>query len=255
VVQASPSLHDVPFDRSVMLVQAPVPESQAAVWQSVSEPEQSTGAAPTHAPVWQLSMVVQASPSLHDVPFDRSVMLVQAPVPELQLAVWQAVSEPEQSMALPPQVPAVQTSETVQASPSSQEPASLAFCIEHTPVEGAQVLARQAVSPLASQVTTVVASTTQVLPVQMSVPLQRLPSSIPAQSAVVMHSQVLLPAAQAPVWQVSKVQGMASRSQTVPSSLSAKIEQRPEVPSQLAVWQSVLELVQSTAAPAVQVPA
>ena len=67
-----------------------------------------------------------------------------------------------------------------------------------TPVAPSQVLAVQVPSAAVSQVTTVVASTTQALLVQISVPLQRSPSSEAVQSAVVMQAQVLVPAEQVP---------------------------------------------------------
>jgi hypothetical protein len=85
-VQASPSLHEEPLifagleQRPVATLQAP------AVWHG-SGAAHVTGLAPVHVPAWQVSVCVQALPSLHDVP---SVFAwLHAPVAGLQaLAVW-----------------------------------------------------------------------------------------------------------------------------------------------------------------------
>jgi hypothetical protein len=70
VVQALPSLHDVPFGL-LGLEQRPVAGSQTpASWQSSRAP-QTTGFPPTQTPPWQASFRVQALPSSQANPFGR----------------------------------------------------------------------------------------------------------------------------------------------------------------------------------------
>src|SRR5258708_5329117 len=65
VVQAFPSLHDVPFETPVC--ETPVTASQASAVHG-SPSSVATGAPPVHVPVWHASPVVQTVPSLHEVP-------------------------------------------------------------------------------------------------------------------------------------------------------------------------------------------
>jgi hypothetical protein len=86
-VQALPSSHAVP---SVVLetVHVPVAASQAETVVHCVGAGQVTGDPPTHAPAWQVSVCVQASPSSQDVPFGAAG-LVHMPVAELHVpAVW-----------------------------------------------------------------------------------------------------------------------------------------------------------------------
>jgi hypothetical protein len=65
----------------------------------------------------------------------------------------------------------------------------------HAPVAGTQVFTSQAVSSTVAQVMTVGGSISHLLlaKLQKSVPLQRLPSSSEAQSALDWHSQIGVP--------------------------------------------------------------
>ena len=68
-VQALPSLHVVPFGLAGF-EQAPVRRvAGAGVVALIASPCTTTGFAPVHAPAWQVSVCVQALPSLHVVPF------------------------------------------------------------------------------------------------------------------------------------------------------------------------------------------
>lgn len=60
------SSHDVPSGFEVT-PQVPLPGSHAATWH-VSGAAQTTGLVPVQAPAWQVSVCVQALPSLHGVP-------------------------------------------------------------------------------------------------------------------------------------------------------------------------------------------
>ena len=67
-VHAFPSLHAVPFG-AAGFVQTPVAGAQVpAVWHA-SLAAHTTGFDPVHVPLWQVSVCVQAFPSLHAAPF------------------------------------------------------------------------------------------------------------------------------------------------------------------------------------------
>jgi hypothetical protein len=67
-VQPLPSSHAVPF-AAIGFEHAPVDGSQVpATWQA-SCAAHVTGLLPSQLPLWQVSVCVQASPSLHEVPF------------------------------------------------------------------------------------------------------------------------------------------------------------------------------------------
>ena len=90
-MQVLPSLHAVPlvatgFEHTpVEVLQVPT------VWQA-SSALQVFGFEPTHEPLWQLSLWVQALPSLHAVPF-VATGFEHTPVEVLQVpTVWQASS-------------------------------------------------------------------------------------------------------------------------------------------------------------------
>jgi hypothetical protein len=85
---------------------------------------QTVGVPAEHTPAWQVSVVVQAFPSLHVVPF-AFAGFEHTPVVGLQVpALWHWSVAP-QVLAVPPHTPpALHTSLTVHGSPSSQaEPA------------------------------------------------------------------------------------------------------------------------------------
>src|SRR5437867_2151308 len=138
-VQASPSLQAVP---SVWVVGAEltavaglqVPGSW--LWCAV----QTTGLAPTQLPFWQVSVCVQALPSLQAVPLVLVVGTEHTPVAGLQVPGswhWSAV---QTTGLAPTQLPFWQMSVCVQALPSLQAvPLVLVVGAEHTPVAGLQV--------------------------------------------------------------------------------------------------------------------
>jgi len=67
-VQALPSLHTVPFV-AVGFEHAPVLGLHVPTTWHWSLAEHATGLTPVHAPLWHVSVWVQALPSLHAVPF------------------------------------------------------------------------------------------------------------------------------------------------------------------------------------------
>src|SRR5947208_8077585 len=67
-VHALPSLHTVPFVFGG-LEHTPVVVLQVPTSWHWSEAVQTTGLLPVHTPLWQVSVCVQAFPSLHTVPF------------------------------------------------------------------------------------------------------------------------------------------------------------------------------------------
>ena len=77
-VQRFPSLQPVPSALDG-LEQAPVAGAQVPTSWHWSWAMHTTGFTPVHTPAWQLSLWVQALPSLHGVPFAFD-WLVQAPV-------------------------------------------------------------------------------------------------------------------------------------------------------------------------------
>jgi hypothetical protein len=67
-VQALPSLHDVPF-AFAGFEQTPVAELHVPASWHWSCAVHVTALPPAHVPDWQVSVCVQALPSLHEVPF------------------------------------------------------------------------------------------------------------------------------------------------------------------------------------------
>jgi hypothetical protein len=135
---ALPSLQLVPSDFAG-LEHAPVAGLQdPAVWHW-SGAAQVTGLAPVQVPAWQVSVRVQALPSLHEVPSDFGG-LEQMPVALLQVpAVWHWSGAAHATGLAPVQVPDSQVSVCVQASPSLHE-VPLAFTgLEQVPVAVLQV--------------------------------------------------------------------------------------------------------------------
>src|SRR5204862_6218 len=98
----------------------PVVESQVPASWHWSEAVQTTGLAPVQVPSWQVSVWVQALPSLHAVPL-LAFGLEHRPVAVLQVPATWHWSSAVQTMALEPvQVPFWQVSVWVQALPSLQ---------------------------------------------------------------------------------------------------------------------------------------
>jgi hypothetical protein len=98
-----------------------------------------TGFEPAQAPAWQVSLCVQALPSLHDAPsafagFEHTPVLVLH-VP----AVWHWSGAAQVTGFAPVQAPAWQVSLCVQASPSVHDAPSAFAGFEHTPVPVSQV--------------------------------------------------------------------------------------------------------------------
>ncbi len=87
LVQASPSLQAAPFVLAGV-EQVPVAGSQVPATWHWSEAVQTTGLLPVQTPLWQVSVCVQALPSLHAVPL-LAFGLEHWPVAVLQVpATW-----------------------------------------------------------------------------------------------------------------------------------------------------------------------
>jgi hypothetical protein len=80
-VQALLSLHDVPSPRGTGVEHAPVPGWHVPGALHWSPLVQTTGLLPAHAPLWQVSVCVQALLSLHAVPLLRGTGAEHVPVP------------------------------------------------------------------------------------------------------------------------------------------------------------------------------
>src|SRR5437016_5498140 len=136
-VQALPSVHAVPFVFGG-LEHTPVVVLQVPTSWHWSEAVQTTGLLPVHTPLWQVSVWVQALPSLQALPL-AFAGFEHVPVAGSQVpAVWHW-SEAVQTTALPVHTPLWQVSVCVHALPSLQV-LPLAFAgFEHVPVAGSQV--------------------------------------------------------------------------------------------------------------------
>ena len=143
LVQALPSLH-VPPLAMLVKTQLPVLTSQVSVVQALLSLQ--VLAVPPHLPVVQVSGLVQALPSLQVVP---SVALAnkQLPVPVSHESLVQPLPS-LQTLAVPPQLPAVQMSLAVQALPSLQALPSASPMFLQLPVVGAQLSDVQALLSL-----------------------------------------------------------------------------------------------------------
>src|SRR5438552_1557773 len=101
---------------------------------------QTTGFAPSQLPFWQVSLCVQALPSVQAVPLVLFVGTEHAPVAGLQVPGswhWSAV---QTTGFAPTQLPFWQVSLCVQALPSVQAvPTGLFVGTQHTPVAGLRV--------------------------------------------------------------------------------------------------------------------
>ena len=137
-VQALPSLHVEPsvFDG---FEQAPVLGLHVPAAWHWSLAVQVTGLEPVHVPAMQLSLCVQALPSLQLEP-SLLAGLVQAPVVGLQVpAEWHWSLAVQVFGLAPVHVPATQVSVWVQALPSLQLVPSVFAGLEQAPLVGSQV--------------------------------------------------------------------------------------------------------------------
>jgi hypothetical protein len=125
-VQALPSLHEVPL-AATGFEHVPVEGLHVpAVWHA-SLAVQVTGLAPVQVPFWQVSVCVQALPSLHEVPL-ATTGFEHVPVEGLHVpAVWHASLAVQVTGLAPVQVPFWQVSVCVQALPSLHEVPLLAI--------------------------------------------------------------------------------------------------------------------------------
>src|SRR5881392_157761 len=171
-VQALPSLHAVPL-LAFGLEHWPVAVLQVPATWHWSSALQTTGLLPVQSPLWQVSVCVQALPSLHAVPL-LAFGLEHWPVAVLQVpATWHWSEAVQTTGLLPVQSPLWQASVCVQALPSLHAVPLLAFGLEHWPVAVLQVPATWHWSEAVQ--------TTGLLPVQSplwqaSVCVQALPS-------------------------------------------------------------------------------
>jgi hypothetical protein len=100
---------------------------------------QTTGFDPTHVPLLQASLCVQAFPSLHEVPFG-AVGFEHTPFDGLQVpAAWHWSDAPQTTGSDPTQTPLSHASTCVQALPSVHAVPFAAVGFEHTPLDGSHV--------------------------------------------------------------------------------------------------------------------
>ena len=118
-VQALPSLHAVPFGAFGFEHDAGAPGCRCRRRGTGRCAVQTTGLAPVQAPAWQVSVCVQALPSLHAVPL-AALGFEQTPVAGLQVpATWHwSLRACRRPGCAPAQAPAWQVSVCVQALPS-----------------------------------------------------------------------------------------------------------------------------------------
>src|SRR5712692_9715361 len=127
VVQAFPSLHGL-----VLLVcTQPVCVLQVSVVQTLPSSQLGAGP-PTHVPLAQVSLVVQAFPSLHGL----VLLICVHPLAGLQASVVQTFPSSQLGAGPPTQVPPLQVSLVVQAFPSLQ---GLVLLVCTQPVAGLQL--------------------------------------------------------------------------------------------------------------------
>jgi hypothetical protein len=137
-VQALPSLQVAPF-AATGFEHAPVAVSQVPATWHWSDAVHVTGFEPVHVPDWQLSVCVQAFPSLHVVPF-AATGFEHAPVAVSQVpATWHWSEAVQVTGFEPVHVPDWHVSVWVQALPSLQEVPLAAIGFEHAPVTVSQV--------------------------------------------------------------------------------------------------------------------
>ena len=137
-VQALPSLQLVPFGRAG-LEQTPLDGSHVPAAWHWSPATHVTGFDPVHVPLWQLSVTVQALPSLQLVPL-AAVGFEQTPVLGLHVpAVWHWSSAVQVTGLDPVHVPLSHASLCVHALPSLQVAPFAASGFEHAPLVGSHV--------------------------------------------------------------------------------------------------------------------
>jgi hypothetical protein len=130
LVHALLSLHGVAFGFAGF-EQTPVDGLHVPASWHWSGPAQTTGFAPVHAPLWQVSVCVQALPSLQLSPF-AFAGFEQTPVDGLQVpASWHWSDAVQTTGFVPVQVPFWQVSVCVHALASSQLPVT--FVNSHRP--------------------------------------------------------------------------------------------------------------------------
>src|SRR5207245_10110195 len=119
--------------------QGPVPGVQVPPVSHWSEAVQTTGVLPLHTPLWQVSVCVQALPSLQVLPL-AFAGFEHVPVAGLQVpAVWHWSEAVQTTGLLPVHTPLWQVSVCVQALPSLQV-LPLAFAgFEHVRVAACQL--------------------------------------------------------------------------------------------------------------------
>jgi hypothetical protein len=208
-------------------------------------------------PLWQVSLWVQASPSLQALPL-ALVGLEQTPVLESHVPTeWHWSSAVQTTLFEPTQVPAWHVSVCVHALPSEQGVLSALLGFEHAPVEGSQVPALWHWS-LAVQETAVPAQAPAVhtslvvhglpslqavlsaLLMYWQVPVVRLQLTLvwhwpgAAQSASFEQPQLLTLGVHTPAWQVSPLVQARPSSQVLP--VSAVCAQAPVEGSHAALW-------------------
>src|SRR5437016_6192237 len=139
-VQALPARHGVAFVAGGV-EQLPVAGLHVPATWHWSRAVQVTGLLPTQLPLWQVSVCVQALPSLHGVPF-VAVGVEQLPVAGLHVpATWHWSRAVQVTGLLPTQLPLWQVSVCVQALPSVQGGPSVAAGLGPVPVAGLHVTA------------------------------------------------------------------------------------------------------------------
>src|SRR5207248_1149783 len=137
-VQALPSLQAVPL-AAAGLEHCPVEGLQVPATWHWSEAGKAMGWETTQVPIWQVSVCVQASPSVQVVPFAAAGFELRAVEGLHGAAPWHG-SEAVQTTGLEPaHVPFWQVSVCVQALPSLQVVPLTAAGFEQLPVEGSQV--------------------------------------------------------------------------------------------------------------------
>jgi hypothetical protein len=145
-VQALPSLQAVPF-ALLGFEHRPVEGSHVPTVWHWSLAVHATGLLPAHVPFWQVSVRVQALPSLHAVPL-AWIGLLHAPVAVSHIPTSWHWSLAAHTTGLPPvQVPAWQVSVCVQAFPSLQAVPSPFVGLLHAPVAVSQIPASWHWSP------------------------------------------------------------------------------------------------------------
>src|SRR5207245_2531427 len=175
--------------------QAPLAGSQTPATWHWSSALQTTGFAPVQVPAWQVSVWVQALPSLQAAP-SALAGVEQVPLAGSQMpATWHWSRALQTTGFAPVQVPAWQVSVWVQAFPSLQAAPSALAGLEQVPLAGSQVPATWHWS---RAVQTTGFAAVQGAAWQVSVWVQAFPSLQAAPSALEGLEQVPLAGSQVP---------------------------------------------------------